>query len=84
MAQCRLLLAEKTGEVHTVDSFGREADTVVLDLVRDGTRARLETRGATVAMTRAKTRLVLVVSRPSSCARTGRSGSSCQSTSSQA
>ena len=67
VAQCRLLLAEKTGcEVHTVDSFqGREADTVVLDLVRDGTQGLgfwEDARRLTVAMTRAKTRLVLVVS----------------------
>ena len=66
-AQCRLLLAQKTGrEVHTVDSFqGREADVVVLSLVRDGTRGGSvgfwqDARRLTVALTRARKRLVVV------------------------
>ena len=67
LAQAELLLARKTGcEVHTIDSFqGREADTVVLSTVRDGTRGLgfwEDTRRLTVALTRARTRLVLVVS----------------------
>ena len=67
-AQCRLLLAQKTGrEVHTVDSFqGREADVVVLSLVRDGTRGSVgfwqDARRLTVALTRARKRLVIVAS----------------------
>jgi superfamily I DNA and/or RNA helicase len=68
-AQCRLLLAEGTGrEVHTVDSFqGREAGTVVLCVVRDGSAGLGfwdDARRATVALTRARTRLVLVATRP--------------------
>ena len=66
-SQCRLLLAQKSGcEVHTIDSFqGREADVVVLSLVRDGTRGFgffEDARRLTVALTRAKTRLVVVAS----------------------
>lgn len=68
-AQCQELLALKTGyEVHTVDSFqGREADTVVLCCVRDGTHGIgfwEDARRLTVALTRAKTRLVLVCTSP--------------------
>ena len=66
-AQCRLLLAQKTGRpVHTVDSFqGREADTIVLSIVRDGTEGLgfwMDPRRLNVALTRARKRLVLVVS----------------------
>lgn len=67
-AQCRLLLAQKTGcEVHTVDSFqGREADTVVLSVVRDGRSGNMgfwaDLRRLTVALTRARRRLVVVAS----------------------
>jgi superfamily I DNA and/or RNA helicase len=68
-AQCRLLLAQRTGkEVHTVDSFqGREAGTVVLCAVRDGSAGLgfwEDDRRAVVALTRARTRLVLVATRP--------------------
>ena len=69
-AQCRALLAQGTGcEVHTVDSFqGREADTVVLSVVRDGTAGTLgfwsDPRRVVVALTRARTRLVVVASAP--------------------
>lgn len=67
-AQCRLMLAEATGlEVHTVDSFqGREADGVVLCCVRDGSGGLgfwSDDRRLTVALTRARRRLVVVVSR---------------------
>lgn len=68
-AQCRLLLAQKTGlEVHTIDSFqGREADGVVLCCVRDGSNGVgfwADGRRVTVALTRAKRRLAVVVSQP--------------------
>lgn len=68
-AQCRLLLALGSGrEVHTVDSFqGREADVVVLSLVRDGGRGIgfwNDERRLVVALTRARTRLVLLASNP--------------------
>ena len=67
-AHCRLLLAQGTRcEVHTVDSFqGREADAVVLCLVRDGSRGAgfwSDARRLVVALTRARTRLVVVASR---------------------
>lgn len=67
-AQCRLLLAESTGrEVHTIDSFqGREADTVILSMVRDGSVGSVgfwsDPRRLTVALTRARKRLVIVAS----------------------
>ena len=66
-AQCKLLLAQRTGyEVHTVDSFqGREADTVVLCVVRDGSSGFgfwADYRRLVVALTRARRNLVLVVS----------------------
>ena len=66
-AQCRLLLAQGTGcEVHTVDSFqGREADFVVLSLVRDGTHGFgfwEDARRLVVALTRARRRLVVLAS----------------------
>lgn len=65
--QCQLLLAQQTGrEVHTVDSFqGREADTIVLSVVRDGTHGLgfwSDSRRLTVALTRARRRLVVVAS----------------------
>jgi hypothetical protein len=67
-AQCRLLLAQKTGrEVHTIDSFqGREADTIVLSLVRSGGDLGFwnDARRLTVALTRARRRLVLVATTP--------------------
>ena len=64
-AQRQVLLAQKTGiEVHTVDSFqGREADCVVLSVVRSGALGFWEDdRRATVALTRARRRLVVVAS----------------------
>lgn len=66
-AQCRLLLAQATGcQVHTVDSYqGNEADTVVLSLVRDGTRGLGfwgDRRRLVVALTRARRKLVVVAS----------------------
>ena len=68
-AQCRLLLAQKTGlQIHTVDSFqGREAEGVVLCCVRDGSNGIgfwSDGRRVTVALTRAKRRLAVVVSHP--------------------
>ena len=65
--QCRLLLAQKTGkEVHTIDSFqGREADTVILSVVRDGSNGLgfwADERRLVVALTRARRRLVIVTS----------------------
>lgn len=64
-AQARRLLAQRTGvEVHTIDSFqGREADTVVLSAVRDGSAGVgfwNDARRVVVALTRARTRLVIV------------------------
>ena len=66
-SQCRLILSLKTGiEVHTVDSFqGREADTVVLSLVRDGSKGIgfwEDERRSVVALTRAKRRLIVIAS----------------------
>ena len=70
-AQCRALLArcgKRAAAVHTVDSFqGREADTVVLSVVRDGSAGLgfwEDARRAAVAFTRARTKLVLVCSHP--------------------
>ena len=68
-AQCRLLLAQKTGHpVHTVDSFqGREADVIYLSVVRDGTHGLgfwADDRRVAVALTRARTELVVVVTSP--------------------
>ena len=69
-AQCRRVLARGLGlEVHTVDSFqGREADTVVVSLVRDGSMGTVgfwgDYRRSVVAFTRARTRLVVLVSHP--------------------
>ena len=65
--QCRLLLALKTGNpVHTIDSFqGREADTVILSVVRDGSAGTgfwADERRLVVALTRARRRLVIVTS----------------------
>ena len=56
-AQCRFLLAQKTGiPVHTVDSFqGREADAVVLSMVRTSEIGFWsDARRLNVALTRAK------------------------------
>lgn len=66
-AQVQLLLSHASGrQVHTVDSFqGREADTVVLSVVRDGSSGLgfwMEDRRLVVALTRARTRLVVVAS----------------------
>ena len=68
-AQAHALLSQASGrEVHTVDSFqGREADTVILSVVRDGSAGLgfwEDSRRLTVALTRARTRLVLVVTNP--------------------
>lgn len=67
VAQCRAILAQGLGvPVHTIDSFqGREADTVVVSLVRDGTSGVgfwSDDRRVAVALTRARRRLVLVLS----------------------
>ena len=64
-AQVQLLLSRKAGvEVHTVDSFqGREADVVVLSVVRDGSGGPgfwQDARRWTVALTRARRKLVVV------------------------
>ena len=66
--QVQLLLSHGTSrEVHTIDSFqGREADTVVLSLVRDGRNGFgfwSDTRRLAVALTRARTHLVVLASR---------------------
>lgn len=66
-AQVQLLLSHALQrEVHTVDSFqGREADTIVLSTVRDGTTGLgfwSDDRRLTVALTRARRRLIVVVS----------------------
>lgn len=66
-AQCKLLLSKGTSRpVHTIDSFqGHEADTVVLTMVRDGSSGLgfwCDLRRVNVALTRARTRLVLIVS----------------------
>ena len=64
LAQARLLLAAKSGfEVHTIDSFqGREADAVVLSLVRTGDAFGFweDERRLVVALTRAKKRMRVV------------------------
>lgn len=67
-AQCHQILSHATRrEVHTIDSFqGREADIIVLSVVRDGSVGIgfwNEVRRLTVALTRARRRLVVVVSR---------------------
>ena len=69
IAQWKLLLSMQTGcEVHTIDSFqGREADTIVLSIVRDGCNGLgfwTDARRLTVALTRARTRLIIVASQP--------------------
>jgi len=71
VAQCRRILALGLGvAVHTIDSFqGREADTVVVSLVRDGSKGLgfwSDYRRFVVALTRARRELVIVVSRQSS------------------
>ena len=70
VAQCRRILALGLGvAVHTIDSFqGREADTVVVSFVRDGTTGLgfwSDYRRFVVALTRARRELVIVVSRRS-------------------
>jgi hypothetical protein len=70
VAQCRRILALGMGvAVHTIDSFqGREADTVVVSLVRDGTAGLgfwSDYRRFVVALTRARLELVIVVSQRS-------------------
>lgn len=70
VAQCRRILALGLGvAVHTIDSFqGRETDTVVVSLVRDGTAGLgfwSDYRRFVVAVTRARRELVIVVSRRS-------------------
>ncbi len=70
VAQCRRILAYGMGvAVHTIDSFqGRETDTVVVSLVRDGTAGLgfwSDYRRFVVAVTRARRELVIVVSRRS-------------------
>jgi len=64
LAQARLLLAAKSGfEVHTIDSFqGREADAVVLSLVRTGDALGFweDERRLVVALTRAKKKMRVV------------------------
>ena len=70
VAQYRRILALGLGvAVHTIDSFqGREADTVVVSLVRDGTAGLgfwSDYRRFVVALTRARRELVIVVSRRS-------------------
>ena len=64
-AQCRHLLSKKMGvQVHTVDSFqGRESDAVILSVVRtgdDGMGFWEDARRVVVALTRARTTLILV------------------------
>ena len=67
VAQCRRILSRGLGvPVHTIDSFqGREADTVVVSMVRDGSTGLgfwSDPRRLVVALTRARRRLVIVVS----------------------
>ena len=67
--QCRLLLAERSGiEIHTVDSFqGRENEAIVLSCVRDGSSGVgfwSDDRRLTVALTRARRQMTVVVSKP--------------------
>lgn len=66
-AQCRLFLSKGTARpVHTIDSFqGREADTIVLSMVRDGSTGLgfwSDIRRVNVALTRARTRLIVLAS----------------------
>lgn len=70
VAQCRRILALGMGvAVHTIDSFqGREADTVVVSLVRDGSSGFgfwSDYRRFVVALTRARRELIIVVTRRS-------------------
>lgn len=63
-AQCRLLLSNKLGvPIHTIDSFqGKEADCVIVSMVRTGSDVGFwsDSRRLTVALTRAKYKLVIV------------------------
>jgi len=66
-AQALLLLSFASGrQVHTLDSFqGREASTVVLSVVRDGSSGLgflCDDRRLAVALTRARVRMVVVAS----------------------
>lgn len=65
-AQCTCILAQKTGvPVHTIDSFqGREAEVVVVSMVRSGPGFGFwaDERRVNVALTRARSRLVLLAS----------------------
>jgi len=63
-AQCRLLLSKQLGvPIHTIDSFqGKEADCVIVSMVRTGSDVGFwsDSRRLTVALTRAKYKLVIV------------------------
>ena len=66
-AQCRLMLSRRMGvQVHTVDSFqGKEADIVFLSVVRTGKKGMgfwSDVRRVAVALSRARTRLVILLS----------------------
>lgn len=68
-AQCCAVLAQKTNlPVHTIDSFqGRESDGVVVSCVRDGRDGIgfwADERRLTVALTRARRHLTVLVSQP--------------------
>jgi superfamily I DNA and/or RNA helicase len=68
IAQCHQILFHATRcEVHTIDSFqGREADIIILSVVRDGSSGIgfwNDGRRLTVALTRARKRLIVVASR---------------------
>ena len=63
-SQCKVLLSYKTGvPIHTIDSFqGKECDCVILSMVRSGSDIGFwsDPRRLTVALTRAKNKLVVV------------------------
>lgn len=63
-SQCRTLLSHQTGiPIHTIDSFqGKEADCVLVSMVRTGNDIGFwsDPRRLTVALTRAKQKLVIV------------------------
>ena len=76
-AQAQAVLSKKLGvEVHTIDSFqGRQAPTVLLSLVRDGSAGFgfwEDDRRLVVALTRARTRLVVFASFKSASGALGR------------
>ena len=65
VAQCRRILALGMGvQTHTIDSFqGREEDTVIVSIVRDGTKGMgfwNDYRRVVVAFTRARKRFLVV------------------------